>query len=268
MIFAKYYLELNINFKKLSIVINVGIFLGIINLLIVAIFKSARYTPLTISIYLIFYFYLSVYSLYLRIIKNKPIYLYYFFSSFAFFAILIIGFLYVNGITDIAALIGKWSVVIGGILYFVIISIGLTINRSIMLRDLSLLSDQIALRNSKKESVPTATEEKIRKAISFINKNYTHDISREGLAANSDMNTDYFSRAFKIYTGKKINDYINDLRIQNAAHELKNRDKTVINIAFDAGFENLRTFNRAFLKVMGITPSDYRKKHRGLPTAG
>lgn len=50
--------------------------------------------------------------------------------------------------------------------------------------------------------------------------NYMENISREGLAGAIDISTDYMSRLFKTYTGKKINEYINDLRIQEAMKKL------------------------------------------------
>ena len=45
-------------------------------------------------------------------------------------------------------------------------------------------------------------------------------------------------------------------------------DDNVINIAFNVGFESLRTFNRIFPKYMGTTPEKYRRQHRGSASAG
>jgi len=69
--------------------------------------------------------------------------------------------------------------------------------------------------------------------------------------------------ALKIYTGKKINEYISELRIQDAAKRLReNKNENVINIAFSVGFESLSTFNRTFLKIMGTTPSEYKDQYK------
>jgi len=64
---------------------------------------------------------------------------------------------------------------------------------------------------------------------------------------------------FKKLTGEKISDYINRLRIKEACRQLCNRDKKIIDIAYDIGFENLRTFNLCFLKFTAMSPSEYRK---------
>jgi AraC-like DNA-binding protein len=104
------------------------------------------------------------------------------------------------------------------------------------------------------------TEGKLNSVIAFINMNYTQDISREGLAGAIDISTDYMSRLFKTYTGKKINEYINELRIQEAMKKLQTKNIKIIDIALSVGFESLSTFNRAFKNVTGITPSEYRNQ--------
>lgn len=115
--------------------------------------------------------------------------------------------------------------------------------------------------------VSNANEEKIKKVISYINENYMFDISREGLAALIDSNPDYFGRSFKLYTGMKISEYINKVRVEEAAKRLTNTDNKIIDIALAVGFENLGTFNNSFLKIMKIIPSKYRKQNLKLSTA-
>lgn len=117
---------------------------------------------------------------------------------------------------------------------------------------------------SRKDHVITLqTEEKIKLAEEYLRNNYLRDISREGLAASLDISPNHLGKFFKIYTGKKINEFISELRIQDAAKRLReNKDENVINIAFSVGFESLSTFNRAFLKIMGITPSEYKDQYK------
>lgn len=108
------------------------------------------------------------------------------------------------------------------------------------------------------ESVTPSTEAKLKKAIHFINENFSSDISREGLAAFIDLHPDSLSRFFKQYTDKKIREYINLLRIREAGKLLCETDISVMEIASQVGFESLTTFNRAFMKEMKVTPSAYR----------
>jgi AraC-like DNA-binding protein len=106
------------------------------------------------------------------------------------------------------------------------------------------------------------TESKLKSVIDFINQNYAQDISREGLAGAIDISTDYMSRLFRKYTGKKINEYINELRIRDAMKKLNDENIKIIDIALSVGFESLSTFNRAFKHVTGITPSGYRIRNQ------
>jgi AraC-like DNA-binding protein len=102
-------------------------------------------------------------------------------------------------------------------------------------------------------------EEKIQQVVDYINKNYTFDLSREGLAATVDVHPDNLGKLFKIYTNKKMGDYINELRVKEAARRLAQTDENIIDIAFSVGFDSLRTFNRVFPKFLKVTPEKYRK---------
>ncbi len=101
------------------------------------------------------------------------------------------------------------------------------------------------------------SEEKIKKVIEFLKNNYTSDISREGLAEAAGISPNYMSSLFNLYTGMKINEFINALRVKEAAKKLKEKDTNVLETAFAVGFESLSTFNRSFKKILGMTPTQY-----------
>ena len=132
--------------------------------------------------------------------------------------------------------------------------------------EISTLKSIIEKRNSQ---IPKSPEEindnlknKIQKVIQYIENNYHHELSRDGLAAMINLDPDYMSKLFKAYSGVKINDFINKLRIEEACKLLINSDKSIIEICLAVGFENLRTFNRVFLKNTGQTPSQYRNTNK------
>lgn len=102
--------------------------------------------------------------------------------------------------------------------------------------------------------------EKIQKAVEYIDQNYAYEISREGLASHIGLHHDNLGRYFKLYQGKKMSDYINELRIKEAARKLRETDEKIIDIAFSVGFGSLRTFNKSFREIMKISPAYYRKK--------
>jgi AraC-like DNA-binding protein len=134
----------------------------------------------------------------------------------------------------------------------------------------ALLNERLMEKSEtpKKASYPVISdmaEEKVQKVVSYIHENYTFDISREGLAATVDVHPDSLGKLFKSFTSKKLGDYINELRVKDAAKRLVETDETIINIAFAVGFDSLRTFNRVFPKYFDLTPEKYRKQFKNKP---
>lgn len=132
----------------------------------------------------------------------------------------------------------------------------LVLEKSTMQNEIISLKDRTAM------NLTSRLEDKIRKAVEYVEYNYKSDISREGLAASVDIHPDNLGRMFIKYSGKKLGDYINELRIKDAARQLIETDKSIPDIAVSVGFENLRSFTRLFPKYMGMTPHNYRKKGR------
>ncbi|GIX41866.1 MAG: hypothetical protein KatS3mg129_1599 [Leptospiraceae bacterium] len=129
--------------------------------------------------------------------------------------------------------------------------------------EIHLFHNQIKNNNTKnKVYFSDKTKEKIKDAILYLNENYLYEISREGLAAKFDLHPDFFSKAFKHYTGKKLNQYINELRIKHAINLMQNTNKNILEISLESGFENLRTFNRVFKEITGKTPKEYKKSFK------
>jgi AraC-like DNA-binding protein len=133
------------------------------------------------------------------------------------------------------------------------------LNRALK-EEIKNISQKLILQHSSSESksLTDKTITILKKVIGYIEDNYREDISREGLAAHFEISLSNLSRSFKIFTGLKIGDFINELRIRDAMVQLEKSEKLVIEIAFSVGFESLRTFNRAFGKIAGKTPTEYR----------
>jgi AraC-like DNA-binding protein len=114
----------------------------------------------------------------------------------------------------------------------------------------------------KPAEISDALKKKLDSITVYLKANYHDDISREGLASMIGLDPDYISRLFKIYTRMKIGDYINKLRIDEASELLISSKKTVIDISMSVGFESLRTFNRAFFRITGETPTSFKNKKK------
>jgi AraC-like DNA-binding protein len=68
-----------------------------------------------------------------------------------------------------------------------------------------------------------------------------------------------FSRFFRRCMGKTYQEYVAELRVNRTCHALMESDKGIAEIAYEAGFENLSSFNRLFRQIKGMQPRHYRK---------
>lgn len=107
--------------------------------------------------------------------------------------------------------------------------------------------------------VPQDDSGALRSIIFYCTRHYMGDLSLSVLSDKLGLNRYYISHLFSQKLGMRFNDYVNSLRISEACRMLLNSDDSVTDICFHVGFGTLRTFNRAFIKHTGRTPSDYRK---------
>lgn len=136
-------------------------------------------------------------------------------------------------------------------------------NREALMRGylLSLFGEILGMMSLKK----TKNEENraLRSVISYCAQNYKKEISLAELEKNLHLSKYYISHLFGSKLGVRFNDYINSLRISEACRLLRNTDMSITEIAYSSGFGTLRTFNRAFMKQIDTSPSEYRRCSEG-----
>lgn len=94
----------------------------------------------------------------------------------------------------------------------------------------------------------------------FVESNYNKDCSLEHLSKETAFSYSYLSRYFKNTIGISFNYYVNQYRINNACYILNNSKCTILQCALDSGYESLRSFNRNFKALTGVTPQEYKNK--------
>ena len=99
----------------------------------------------------------------------------------------------------------------------------------------------------------------IMKIKSFINRNYSKELTLEMIAAEVYMNPSYLSRKFNKATGVNIHTYIEEVRINKSKELLSDTDYKILEIAQMCGYANPMVFSRAFFRRTNQTPSEYRK---------
>jgi AraC-like DNA-binding protein len=100
---------------------------------------------------------------------------------------------------------------------------------------------------------------RIERAITFLAK-HPEAAHLEQVARVACMERTAFSKFFKRAMGVKFNEFIRMWRIENVIAMMANSDASLTEIANQAGFESIATFNRTFKRAKGITPSMCRRQ--------
>lgn len=100
----------------------------------------------------------------------------------------------------------------------------------------------------------------IAPALEYVENNYMHQFSTDYLADLCHWSPTHFRRVFSEIMGTSPLEYINSTRILKSCHLLCNSEDSILNISSRVGFQSVSTYNRAFAKVMELSPRDYRKR--------
>ncbi|GAM98372.1 transcriptional regulator of AraC family [alpha proteobacterium U9-1i] len=103
---------------------------------------------------------------------------------------------------------------------------------------------------------------RISEAVRRIERDAHEALSLDDLADEAGMDPFAFLRAFKTIIGMTPHQFVLRTRMHRAAVRLRRSRDTVSDIAFDAGFGDLSTFNRRFKRVMGSSPTAFRAQAR------
>lgn len=100
--------------------------------------------------------------------------------------------------------------------------------------------------------------ERIGPALDFMARHHAEPMSMPALARRCGLSPAQFRRVFTSATGQAPLAYLLNLRVQAVAAELRGRKRTITEAAFAHGFESLSGFQRAFRRVLGCNPREWR----------
>ncbi len=110
-------------------------------------------------------------------------------------------------------------------------------------------------RNKNQFDKSTAGNKYVERAISYIQNNFSNNISLSEISEVCSIHPEYFSRMFKKETGFGFCEYVNTLRLQKAESLLKQHSKmSVTEIAAECGFDDSNYFSVKFKKMYGMPP--------------
>jgi AraC-like DNA-binding protein len=120
-----------------------------------------------------------------------------------------------------------------------------------VLSDTGFQGDELFVYNSRR----------IEKVMEFIYGSFDKQISLGEAARIASMTESAFSRFFKLRTGMTFIDCVTEARLGHASRMLIATTKTIAEIAYSCGFNNISNFNRIFRKKKGCTPRELRESY-------
>ncbi|GAA0761628.1 helix-turn-helix transcriptional regulator [Clostridium sartagoforme] len=99
----------------------------------------------------------------------------------------------------------------------------------------------------------------IKKSIEYIELNLMQKIELKDIADNVFLSKYHFHRVFHSVVGEPVAEYIRRRRLMESANELLNTDDKIIDIAFKYQFSSQEVFSKAFKRLYGISPREFRR---------
>jgi AraC family transcriptional regulator len=96
----------------------------------------------------------------------------------------------------------------------------------------------------------------------YIENHLDEPLPLDDLAKIACFSPYHFHRIFRGMVGESVKEHVRRLRLERAAFRLTNTNRSVIDLAFDAGYDTHESFTRAFGRMFGMPPSAYRQDCR------
>jgi AraC-like DNA-binding protein len=134
-----------------------------------------------------------------------------------------------------------------------------------LLYDLAISREQQLLTNiSFQKNDDFFNSGRIEKVYNFVRDNYNNRIMLKDAANLLNMSIVSFSRLIKQRTGKSFVDFVNEIRLGYATRMLIETSKSISEVCYECGFNNISNFNRTFKKKQSCTPSEFRTNFNGV----
>lgn len=98
--------------------------------------------------------------------------------------------------------------------------------------------------------------------LSFVSENFKENISLKDIANRIGYNYQYISRTFNGMMGMSFKKLLNLHRMEYAFYVLRDTDRPITDIAYESGFQSVRSFYRVCFEIYGCSPMDLRKRER------
>lgn len=100
---------------------------------------------------------------------------------------------------------------------------------------------------------------RLGKVRDYVERHLSDDLTLKTVAQVVGLNEKYFSVFFYERTGVYFREWVNSIRVRRAMELMKARNYAISDVAFEVGYKDLRTFERAFKRQTAMTPREYRR---------
>jgi AraC-like DNA-binding protein len=128
------------------------------------------------------------------------------------------------------------------------------------LADLARCTDYRLLSSVRMRSDDNGDSDQINAIVDRLTRDVAQPLSAATLAGELGMSESRFSRFFKRATGNTFTDFVNRIRVNRACQLLMDTERMVTHICYEVGYNNVANFNRHFLEIKGMTPTEFRRQ--------
>lgn len=108
--------------------------------------------------------------------------------------------------------------------------------------------------------VPPSTPAWVPRVRDFLHAHYAERLALADVAAVAGVHPVHLSRDFPRRFGATLGDYVRALRVDEAARALASTDRSIADVALEAGFASQAHFTRHFKARLGVTPAKWRQR--------
>jgi len=116
--------------------------------------------------------------------------------------------------------------------------------------------------------ITEANRQRIEFIHRYVQQNLASQINQAEVARLVGLTPPAFSRFFRRATGRTFVAFVNILRVSEVCRTMAESNECITSIAMNCGYNNMANFNRQFLALKGMNPSQYRQRHLRLQRKG
>ena len=125
-----------------------------------------------------------------------------------------------------------------------------------------LYKNELPLKTKSKIFLTPTQIEIVKFAEKIVSENLQINHTVSSLAQKCSVSESSFKNYFKAYYGQSITEYVKELRLKEAAKQLVNTDRKILEIASEVGYENASKFASAFNAKYSVKPLEYRRLNK------